>query len=86
MSQIHQILEGWGNVLKSTIGLLDEETQKLSVDRLLHCNSCDMRTSNSCDTSKYGYHLKTGVRTYGCGCNIAAKTLSRSSQCPLGKW
>lgn len=86
MSQIVNILEGWGNILRSTFGLLDEESQRLSAERLYHCDTCDMRTHNTCDTAKYGYHIKTGKRVHGCGCNIAAKTLSRGSECPIGKW
>jgi len=29
---------------------------------------------------------KTNQMVSGCGCNIAAKTLSRASKCPAGKW
>jgi hypothetical protein len=86
MSQIINILEGWGNVVRNHFDMLDSDTKSTSTSRLVHCDNCDLRTSNSCDTDKYGYHVKTGKRTYGCGCNIAAKTLARNSECPLGKW
>jgi len=85
-SQILQILEGWGNVIKDKFDAVDIVTKDLSKKRLLECNPCPIRQGNSCSTNIYGYHIKTNERKRGCGCNISAKTLSRSSQCPLGKW
>jgi len=85
-SQILQILEGWGNVIKDKFDAVDIVTKTISKKRLLHCNPCSLRQGNTCSPSIYGYHIVTGERKNGCGCNISAKTLSRSSQCPLGKW
>lgn len=86
MANIIHILEGWGNYALQQFDLLDSDTQKMASDRLVHCDDCHMRNGNSCDTQKFGYNLNTGQKTYGCGCNIAAKTLSKGSECPLGKW
>jgi len=86
MGKLNEILDGWGNLIKSNFGLLDEQTRKLAESRLVKCHSCSMRSSNTCDPNKFGIHEVTNKIVSGCGCNIAAKTLSRSSQCPMGKW
>ena len=86
MGQINEILNGWGNLIKNTFGLLDEQTRKLAENRLEHCNICTNRTQNICDPNKHILNIKTKEFVKGCGCNIAAKTLSRKSQCPAGKW
>lgn len=86
MGKINEILDGWGNLIKNSFGILDEQTKELSAQRLLLCNMCKIRTGNTCDPNKVIAHIKTGDMIRGCGCNIAAKTLSRKSQCPAGKW
>jgi len=45
-----------------------------------------MRSGHKCDPGKQGKNVKTGNMVNGCGCNIAAKTMSPGSSCPLGKW
>jgi len=45
-----------------------------------------MRSGHKCDPRKQGKNVKTGNTVNGCGCNIAAKTMSPGSSCPLGKW
>ena len=72
--------------LIKAVDVVDIVTKTISKKRLLHCNPCPLRQGNTCSPSIYGYHVVTGDRKNGCGCNISAKTLSRSSQCPLGKW
>ena len=86
MVNVIHILEGWGNYVRDKFDILDSDTQELAAKRLTHCDSCHMRTGNSCDTQKWGLHKVTKQKVYGCGCNISAKTLSKGSQCPLGKW
>ena len=86
MSQIQEILEGWGNVIKDQFNAVDPATKMLSKTRLLECEPCPIRQGNVCSPSIYGYHIKTNERKNGCGCNISAKTLSPSSSGPLGKW
>lgn len=86
MAQINEILDGWGNLIKNTFGILDDQTKQLAEQRLMFCDSCTIRTSNTCDPNKSIVHVKTGNWVKGCGCNISAKTLSRKSQCPAGKW
>jgi hypothetical protein len=86
MGKINEILDGWGNLVKNTFGILDEQTKLIAQNRLFHCDNCKIRTINTCDPNKIIEHVKTGELVRGCGCNIAAKTLSRKSQCPAGKW
>jgi hypothetical protein len=85
-SQLSQILSGWGNRIKDTFGVLDEETKLMSEKRLLHCNVCYMRTGNTCDPRKKMKDDATGEIVTGCGCNISAKSMSPHSSCPLNKW
>ena len=86
MSQIREILEGWGNVIKDQFNAVDIVTKTISKKRLLECEPCSLRQGNTCSPQIYGYHAITKERKNGCGCNISAKTLSPPSQCPLGKW
>jgi hypothetical protein len=86
MSKILEIIEGWANVVKDQFDAVDPVTKEVSKKRLLQCNNCAIRVGNTCSPNKWGIHFITKERVNGCGCNIAAKTLSPSSQCPLGKW
>jgi len=86
VGQIHEIIEGWANVIKDQFNAVDIVTKTLSKQRLVYCDECPLRLGNTCSPQIYGYHVITNERKNGCGCNISAKTLSRSSQCPLGKW
>lgn len=85
-SVLSQILTGWGNLVKSHFTDLPEDLKTMSSNRLLICNSCDMRIGGICDTRKTGIHVVTGEEKRGCGCKLAAKALSPGSVCPLGKW
>lgn len=86
MSKLKEILDGWGNRIKDTFGTLDEDIKIMSQIRLEQCNSCSMRTFNTCDPTKQIKHIVTEQLVRGCGCNISAKTLSPDSECPAGKW
>jgi hypothetical protein len=86
MSQLREIIEGWANVVKDQFNAVDPVTKAVSKKRLELCDPCGLRQGNTCSPQIYGYHVITEERKNGCGCNIAAKTLSPSSQCPLGKW
>jgi hypothetical protein len=83
---IEHIITGWANVVKDKFNILDPATKDMAAERMQLCNMCYLRTGNTCDPSKGGMNLKTGKIEKGCGCNIAAKTLSPQSKCPLAKW
>ena len=86
MSQINEILEGWGNYVKDEFNVLDPTIKKTDKSRMLICNNCVIRNGTACSSHIYGVHVKTGEMVSGCGCYLAAKTLAPSSECPLGKW
>lgn len=86
MSKIIEIVEGWANVIKDQFDAVDPVTKEISKKRLFHCDVCEIRSGNVCSPSIYSYDVITKERKNGCGCNIAAKTLSPSSKCPLSKW
>jgi len=50
------------------------------------CDDCTLRIGGTCSPKKTGKHVETGEITKGCGCGLAAKTLSPTSHCPLAKW
>lgn len=83
---VEHIITGWANVVKDKFNILDPATKNMAAERMQLCNMCYLRTGNTCDPSKGGMNLKTGKIEKGCGCNIAAKTLSPQSKCPLAKW
>lgn len=85
-TKLKEILEGWANVVKLHFNSVDPFIQTISEIRLKICDKCDMRVNNVCDRKKVGTNIVTGEEKRGCGCNIAAKTLSPSSKCPLSKW
>jgi len=86
MSKILEIVEGWANVVKDQFNAVDPVTKSISEKRLLECNSCSIRNGNRCDPNQQIKNIITEKMVNGCGCNIAAKTLSPSSKCPAGKW
>ena len=86
MGQINEILTGWANVAKDKLGVLDTATRLEGIQRMMICDDCEMRDGNRCDPNRWGYHVKTKQPVRGCGCQLAAKTLSPESSCPLGKW
>jgi len=83
---INQILEGWGNLIKDKLNSLDPTIKAVATIRLSHCDKCPIRKNNTCDPSGTIEHIQTKETVKGCGCNIAAKTLSMQAQCPAGKW
>ena len=48
MSQIIEILEGWGNVIKDQFNAVDPVTKAISKKRLLECEPCSLRQGNTC--------------------------------------
>ena len=81
-----EIIEGWANNMKDKFHMLNPEVKSLAVLRMNLCNICNMRVNNWCSPLRTGTHIETGLPTKGCGCNLSAKTMSKKSKCPLGKW
>jgi hypothetical protein len=83
---LNEIIDGWANVIKNHVGLLDPNIKQMAENRLILCNVCHMRQGNSCSRENVGINEITKKETNGCGCNISAKALSPESKCPLSKW
>jgi len=79
------IIRGWSNQVLDQLGMLDEETRKLSQKRLEICGSCPLKTAAGfCDPTK---KIKVGDKEYqGCGCFLPAKTKVKDESCPAKKW
>ena len=67
-----EIIEGFAELAKDKIGLGDEEVLSLSKKRMSVCKKCE--------------HLLETGRCGLCGCLLAAKTRSKTSTCPDGRW
>ncbi len=100
IQSIKNIFLGWTNLTLEHLNTLDPIIKDLGETRLLMCDSCTLRSGNTCDPTKKGKVLKDfeynaftgvqlrlrGIEYTGCGCNIQAKALAPTSQCPLNKW
>jgi hypothetical protein len=72
MTKIEQIFYGWAKYSFKYLGYKpDKETADLAQKRLIICDDCEKRIDNKCKV---------------CGCNLAAKTLVKESECPIKKW
>lgn len=67
-----EIANGYGNLLKSKLGLSSEEDEKVFSARREICNACDHRSALD--------------RCLKCGCPLSAKTRSLITNCPEGNW
>tara|TARA_B100000768_G_C11280315_1_gene378197 strand:+ start:1668 stop:1907 length:240 start_codon:yes stop_codon:yes gene_type:complete len=67
-----EIVEGFTNLAKSKAGVYEDEIEKMFDSRISICHTCPSRSENN--------------RCTECGCILAAKARSKTSDCPLGKW
>lgn len=79
-SKIKEIVSGWYHYTLLKLGYADKETKEMAEQRLLICDTCEIRSGSICSA----YRSIDGV--IGCGCPILPKSLSLSSKCPLNKW
>ena len=83
---INQIINGWANLLKDKLGLLDPKFKEVAELRLMNCHKCHIRDGLICSPNRKGINIVTGKLTKGCGCVITAKVMAEDSFCPLLKW
>jgi len=83
---LKEIYDGWGNLIKDKLKILNPEIKEIGKRRLLICDVCEIRTKDICNPLKKGIHTITGKLVNGCGCALSAKVLSPNSKCPLGKF
>lgn len=75
-----KIFEGFKNRLAPS-SAKREDIEKMAAERLQICRQCPSNSTNN------GYQgLRCDEHCTICGCNLAAKTRSPSSKCPIGKW
>ena len=67
-----EIADGYKNLIKSKLGLSSEEDEKIFQSRREICDACDRKSALD--------------RCLECGCPLAAKTKSLTSECPLDLW
>ena len=70
--KVIDISNGWINLLKSKLGVSSEEDEKIFKSRREICNACPSKSALD--------------RCLECGCPLAAKTRSLTSDCPLDLW
>ena len=95
---INDILNGWGNSMRDSFGLLNPITKAISEERLKKCDTCYLRIDNRCNANKEdfaevnfmykGEFRQKGKLYKGCGCNIVLKSKCTNEQCkcPIGRW
>lgn len=81
-----EIIDGWFNLVKDKLDILNPELKEIAEQRIQICNVCELRRGNRCDPKKCIQHKITKELKCGCGCNLSAKAMSRKSQCPTGQW
>ena len=86
MSKSKEIFDGYSNLLKDKLGLLDPETRKLAISRIVICNNCEANVAGICSPFAEIKNEVTGEMVKGCGCMLSSKCLSPESTCPANKW
>lgn len=82
---VGEIYEGWKNVILDKMEILDPIVKQIAEERLAICYKCSVRSKRNVCSSR-NFEVINGVKTYGCGCPLTAKTKSLISKCPLSKW
>tara|TARA_B110000211_G_scaffold203780_1_gene236796 strand:+ start:240 stop:458 length:219 start_codon:yes stop_codon:yes gene_type:complete len=72
VSKFKEIVTGYTNLVKSKLGLSSEKNEKIFKARRTICNACP--------------HKSALDRCGKCGCPLAAKTRSLTTNCPVGNW
>mgnify|MGYP003629421132 CR=1 FL=1 len=72
MYKAKEIADGYKNLLKSKLGLSSEEEEKVFKARREICDACSFKSAMD--------------RCLKCGCPLADKTRSLTSECPEGLW
>jgi hypothetical protein len=83
--QIGQIIEGHFNKAISKVGMLKEDTEKLSNLRMADCLLCDV-TPRPDNKNAVGPGLREQKYCKNCGCDMEAKTKVIDAKCPIGRW
>ena len=71
--ELKEIYQGWKNYITN-----NPEMEKVSDERLKKCIECNKNSTNG--------QIKMISTCEECGCFLVAKSYSKNSKCPLGKW
>lgn len=82
---IAQILEGHANKALGKVGLLPEDTLKLSEIRFAHCLFCHL-TPRPAPGVGNGPGMREEKYCNACGCDMEAKTKVIDAKCPIERW
>jgi len=81
-------LQGWKAVITE-----DKGVEEIALDRAKICDTCEDQDGNKIAVKgKFIQFLKDdieeiqGMKCSICQCPISAKTRSKNSKCPIGKW
>jgi hypothetical protein len=86
MGKPKEIFDGFFNLVKGEMDLLNKETKALAEARSEICKGCEANKKNTCDPTVSVVDIVTNKSVPGCGCYLPAKVLSPTSQCPANKW
>lgn len=86
VKNVKPIVEGFSKLFLDKLNLLPKSERDIASKRYRHCLSCTLREGNTCNTKRSAPRMSDGAIQNGCGCNLAAKTKSMKSKCPLEKW
>ncbi len=90
--QVGQIIEGHFNKMLDKVGMLPDDTKKLSEIRFADCLLCDLTPIPSEAHLPKPMHKQVGPglrdKKYcnSCGCDMEAKTKVIEAKCPIGRW
>ena len=86
MGKAKEIFDGFFNLVKDELDLLDKNTRTLAITRSSICNKCPANIKNVCNKNVMVKNEVTKDFIPGCGCYLPSKVLSPKSQCPANKW
>lgn len=86
MGKGKEIFNGFFNLVKDELDLLDKETRQLAITRSSICAQCPVNINKKCDSTVQIKDEVSGKNVPGCGCYLPAKVLSPESKCPANKW
>jgi hypothetical protein len=81
-----EIFNGFFNLVKDELNLLDKNTKKLAETRANICKGCPANVNKICNALVMVQDIVTNKSVPGCGCYLPAKVLSKESKCPANKW
>jgi hypothetical protein len=86
MSKAKEIFDGFFNLVKKEINVLDDNTKQLAIKRSEICKACPANIDSKCSKKVMIKDLISNKKVQGCGCYLPSKVLSPTSQCPANKW